>query len=83
MRRFIGTALVTTAIASCAVLPAGASARVASDPVIGSASAEVASPDSSGGGFEWGDAGVGAAGALVVVAALAGASGLRRRPLQG
>ncbi len=85
MTRRITTAVVSAAIAVSAFAPAGASARVAANPPIGATPAEaLALPSpSAGGGFQWGDAGVGAAGALVLVAAFGGASGLRRRAVQG
>ncbi len=79
----IRTAIITAVIASCAAVPAGASARVATDPSTGSAPVEAVSGTSTGGGFQWVDAGVGAAGALILVGAFGTATGLRRRPAQG
>ena len=79
-------------VAAAVTLPAAAQARPATDPP-GDASSTPASvpatePVSSGGKFQWDDAGIGAAGAAVLLgagAALAGGARRRRshRPAVG
>lgn len=83
MTRRISTILATTAVTALAV-PAGASARVAGDPGGGirAATPPVITTPSTG-GFQWDDAGIGAAATLVLVSAGVGAAvTIRRRPVQ-
>ena len=78
----IGSLLTVATAAAAVALPSAAQARPSTNPAGGPAAVaiEAPAPRTSGqSGFQWDDAGIGAAAAVLLVGAAAGAAGTARR----
>lgn len=82
----IGTTVTTALLAAALALPGAAQARPNTNPLGGPAAVviESSAPAGSGSsGFQWDDAGIGAAGAALLLGAAAAATGSARRRRAG
>jgi hypothetical protein len=78
----IGTTVTTALLAAAVALPGAAQARPNTNPVGDTAAVVIESPApaaSGPSGFQWDDAGIGAAGAVLLLGAAAAATGSARR----
>ena len=77
----IGSLLTGAALSAAVALPSAAQARPNTNPVTSSAviAVEPQAATSGGSGFQWDDAGIGAAAAVVLVGAALAAGGSTRR----
>jgi hypothetical protein len=77
----IGSVLASALVVGAIALPSAAQARLNTNPVNATDVVAIEAPASTsqGDGFQWGDAGIGAAGAVLLLGAAVGVTGSSRR----